>query len=249
MALIKVFNHANNQLSKLKLNSIKAHVSQCLLCNGQCQTMPLICHYCLADLPYFHKQHNNLLLWPKVAQHVSHQHIDHLLCLAPYQWPFNVWLNQIKYQNKFELTELLAQLFLFQHRQSLLQLCTNNSVIINMPIHINRWQERGYNQSHLIVKHISKQLALNYQNNLVIRHKATEKQVGKTGVARRKNLKNAFRLNPDLVINTETLPEQVIIFDDVVTTGTTVNELAKLLKKAGVNHIIVIAIALAIEKI
>jgi predicted amidophosphoribosyltransferase len=99
------------------------------------------------------------------------------------------------------------------------------------------------------VKHICKKLALNYQNNLVIRHKATEKQVGKTGVERRKNLKNAFSLNPNLTMNTKTLPEQVIIFDDVVTTGTTVNELAKLLKKSGVKHIIVIAIALAIEKI
>ncbi len=116
------------------------------------------------------------------------------------------WLNQIKYQNRFELAELLAQLFIFQHSQSLLQLSTNNSVVINMPIHINRWQERGYNQSHLIVKHICKQLALNYQNNLVIRHKATEKQVGKTGVARRKNLKNAFSLNPNLTMNTKTLP-------------------------------------------
>lgn len=249
MTLIRVFNRVNQQLTKLKLKTIKAHISQCLLCSGQCQTMPLICQYCLADLPYFHKQYDNLLVWPKVAQHVSHQHIDQLLCLAPYQWPFNVWLNQIKYQNRFELAELLAQLFIFQHRQSLLQLSTNNSVVINMPIHINRWQERGYNQSHLIVKHICKQLALNYQNNLVIRHKATEKQVGKTGVARRKNLKNAFSLNPNLTMNTKTLPEQVIIFDDVVTTGTTVNELAKLLKKSGVKHIIVIAIALAIEKI
>ena len=249
MALINIFNPANDKLPELKINTIKAQISQCLLCNGRCQTISLICQYCLADLPYFHKQYNNLLLWPKVAQHVSHQHIDQLLCLAPYQWPFNVWLNQIKYQNKFELAQLLAQIFIFQHGETLSLLADNKSVVINMPIHIKRWQERGYNQSHLIVKHLAKQLGLNYQNNLVIRHKATEKQVGKTGVARRKNLKNAFKLNPNVAIKTKLLADQVIIFDDVVTTGTTVNELAKLLKQAGVKHIMVIAIALAIEKV
>ena len=56
MTLIKVFNRAHQQLTKLKLKTIKAHISQCLLCSGQCQTMPLICQYCLADLPYFPRQ-------------------------------------------------------------------------------------------------------------------------------------------------------------------------------------------------
>jgi predicted amidophosphoribosyltransferase len=71
----------------------------------------------------------------------------------------------------------------------------------------------------------------------------TESQVGKSGAERRKNLNQAFSLN---IKPKESLPEHVILIDDVVTTGTTANEICKLLKKSGVQSITLLSLCLAI---
>lgn len=226
------------------ISTIKALLSQCLLCSGKCQKMPLLCDICLQDLPIF-EPHDNLLNTPKLSRDISHQYIDTLLCLAPYQWPFSLWINQLKYQQHFELAKLLVSIFITQHKSILSALLTNEkTLLISVPIHITRWQERGYNQSHLIAKILSNSLYCPYDPNAVARIKPTEQQVGKSGVERRLNIKNAFILGDEIK---STPPKHVVIIDDVITTGTTVNELAKQFKNSGVDRVSVITIALAIK--
>lgn len=227
---------------------IALKTSQCILCQGQCKSEPSICDYCQADLPLFTTSQNNLLLWPNIAKSINHKYFEQLVCLAPYQWPFNTWLNQLKYHQHFELAPMLANLLSKQlaHLQIIKNTTSTNddTALVAVPSHIKRWQERGYNQSHLIAKQLSKHLQITYFHDVVIRQKNTEKQVGKNGTERRKNIKNAFYLNN----KNKELPSHIMLFDDVVTTGTTVNEIANLLKQSGVKHITVIAIALAIKK-
>lgn len=224
--------------------TIKALFSQCLLCSGKCQTTPLLCDICLHDLPTF-KPHDNLLNNPKFSRDISHKYIDTLICLAPYQWPFSLWINQLKYQQHFELAKLLVTILTTHHKNTLAALLSNKqTLLINVPIHITRWQERGYNQSHLIAKTMNNVLTCTYNPNVVRRIKATEQQVGKSGIERRTNIKNAFALNNEVSTN---IPKHIVIIDDVITTGTTVNELARLFKKAGVAKISVITIALAVK--
>jgi ComF family protein len=98
-------------------------------------------------------------------------------------------------------------------------------------------RERGFNQALELARLIAAQLNIPVDYSLCQRDKATPFQSGLSARQRKRNLKNAFSM-------TKTVPyKHVAIFDDVVTTGTTVNELAKKLKQSGVQIVEVWAIA------
>ena len=113
-----------------------------------------------------------------------------------------------------------------------------------MPLHISKWQLRGYNQAHLIAKPFSQLLQLPYQGSALVRIKKNTSQVGQTGTQRRNNLANAFVLP-------QPLPEKVkhvMLIDDVLTTGSTASEISKLLKCKGVEKVTVITVCLTLPK-
>jgi ComF family protein len=237
------------QTLPLLIKKIRLLISCCTLCGNACQQHQLLCQYCQADLPYF-KEHLigfDLLSWPAIKQALPKTTFDHLFSLAPYQWPFSTWINQLKYQGKTELAGLLAYLLAQRWQQYLSTIAEPKVVeqvlVLSVPLHISKWQERGFNQAHLIAKRFAKQLNYNYQPELLIREKVTQSQVGKSGVERRKNLANAFHINSAY---TGGIAEHVILIDDVVTTGTTANEICKLLKKRGVQTITLLSICLAL---
>ena len=70
-------------------------------------------------------------------------------------------------------------------------------------------------------------------------------QAGQTGVTRRRNLRDAFALSPAL---TSALPEQVLLLDDVVTTGSTCNEICRILKQHGVKEVTVLSLCLSLPE-
>lgn len=109
--------------------------------------------------------------------------------------------------------------------------------IIPVPLHQQRLRERGFNQALELSRIISKQLNIPLNYSLCHRDKATPFQSGLSAKQRKQNLKNAFKVAKNHSY------QHVAIFDDVVTTGTTVNELARQLKQSGVRTIEVWAIA------
>lgn len=115
-------------------------------------------------------------------------------------------------------------------------------LIIPIPLHKNRQQERGFNQAELIAKIISEKLNLNLEINNLIRFKETKSQVEiKDWEQRRNNLNNSFKiLNPAKIAG-----KNIIIVDDVYTSGSTINEAVKVLKESQVNKIIAFVIAKA----
>ena len=225
-------------------------LSQCILCQGDCHTMPLLCQFCLDDLPYLSKKYGNkstqlnLLLIPKINKNISHQYIEDVYCLTAYEWPMNTWITQLKFQHDFELAKLIANIIDLNYSSLLRQYKLSDATLINMPIHLSRWQKRGFNQSHLIAEQLASSSGIDYQAELIIREKNTESQIGKKGAERRKNIKGAFK-----IISAKALPAHIIIIDDVITTGTSANELARVLKQAGVQKITLITAALALEKV
>ncbi len=114
--------------------------------------------------------------------------------------------------------------------------------IIPVPLNQQRLRERGFNQALELSRIIAAQLNIPLDYSLCQRDKATPFQSGLSATQRKQNLKNAFKVT---TINSY---HHVAIFDDVVTTGTTVNELARQLKLSGVKTIEVWAIARTPEK-
>lgn len=110
--------------------------------------------------------------------------------------------------------------------------------IVPVPLHPNRQRERGFNQALELVRPLARRHKIPINPQLVMRKTATAQQTKLSAAERRKNLRGAFELKEG-----SRVPHHIVIFDDVVTTGATVNELAKTLKRAGAQHIDVWAIA------
>lgn len=111
--------------------------------------------------------------------------------------------------------------------------------IAAVPLHYSKMRKRGYNQSELIARHISKKFSIPYVDALK-RIKKTAKQSEQSKVERRKNLKHAFvmKKNAEKIINST-----VLLVDDIYTTGSTVEECSKVLMNFGASKVYVITVA------
>lgn len=226
------------------IQSARDSLSECELCKSASLAHPLLCQHCYDDLPLFTYQHlgHNLLNWPAVDKLFPNRSFDQLLCLAPYVEPFDHWLKQFKYQQRFELADLFAFLLTKLWREQYFE--HSDCAILSVPIHIKKWQQRGFNQAHLIASAFHKRTKLPYLDLALVRSSFSESQVGQSGKVRRQRLKGAFELSE----NVNTLPSNIILIDDVITTGTTANTLCKLLKLKGVKHITVLTVAFTLPK-
>ncbi len=111
--------------------------------------------------------------------------------------------------------------------------------IIPIPISKKRKKERGYNQSLLIAKELSKKLQLSLNNNCLYKIKDTIEQSKLNKEERKKNIQGVYKLKNEQMLENK----KVLLIDDIYTTGNTVNEASKILKKAKVDSIIVLTIA------
>ena len=112
-------------------------------------------------------------------------------------------------------------------------------MIIAVPLHKLRLIKRKYNQSILLAKHLSIKTKIPINYTSLIRTENTIPQVQLSGKARLNNLKNAFMIKyPEIIKN-----KKIVLIDDVETTGSTLKECAKILKKAGAQNIYALTIA------
>lgn len=219
-------------------------ISECDLCGNITQKQALLCEACLADLPLFKQTiiQGDLLNWPAINKSLPNINFDRLFCLSPYLSPFNQWLSQLKYQGRFELAPLFASLLAKQWRES--QSTPTVDLVMCVPLHVRKWQQRGYNQAHLIAQPFAHLMQLPYDGAALIRIKQNTSQVGQTGTQRRNNLKNAFALKQPLTKSIK----HVVLIDDVLTTGSTASEISKLLKREGIEKVTVITVCLTLPK-
>lgn len=164
-----------------------------------------ICPKCLADSPAFDET---------LAPFVHHRAIRYLII-------------QLKFHNHYPSARLLGGLLADYVKQT----AELPDCIIPVPLHKNRYRERGFNQSIEIARVVAKNLSVPLDLNSCQRHRDTAHQVGLRGDERNDNMKNAFSISPDF------RAKHVALVDDVMTTGSTVHELAAALKKAGCHRV------------
>ncbi len=160
---------------------------------------------------------------------------DISISLMRYQGAAVRLVTQYKFHDRLSCSRLLAELLLER-----LAMTSRPECIIAVPLHPKRLRKRGFNQSHELGKIIAARLQLPLVSHVVTRTRDTPQQTGLDANQRRKNIRGAF---------TVTMPLQykhIALIDDVVTTGSTVNELARVLKKAGVETVSVWSIARAV---
>jgi Predicted amidophosphoribosyltransferases len=111
--------------------------------------------------------------------------------------------------------------------------------IIPVPVHKKRLAKRGFNQSEVVAKYMSEYLQIPMNATAVERsmHTKPQKQVG--GKRRRQNLKGAFRMNKGAKV-----AKNILLIDDIYTTGSTLEELARTLRRAGARKVCFLTISI-----
>jgi ComF family protein len=145
-----------------------------------------------------------------------------------YKYPVDKALGELKFNKQLHYARSLSHVLEQTVRQQY-QDQPYPQALVAIPLHPKRLKERGFNQSEIIAKQLSRSLAIP-QTNALTRIKDTPHQIGLSEKQRRKNLANAFYLQ-------QSLPEHIALVDDVVTTGSTVEEAAKLCRKQGAKQV------------
>jgi ComF family protein len=110
--------------------------------------------------------------------------------------------------------------------------------IVPVPIHMLKLLDRGFDQTGLLAKNLSAKTGVPVRN-LLIRNRNTEAQAGKSGSVRRKQLRGAFAVKDPSSVS----GRRILLLDDVITTGSTVLECARVLKRAGAARVTAMAVA------
>ncbi len=114
----------------------------------------------------------------------------------------------------------------------------NADAIIAVPLHKDKLRQRGFNQSELLAKKIAELLNINFISDYMLRIRKTAPQKNLNRDERRKNLKKSFKIRQN-----DVKLKKIIVIDDIYTTGSTIDEIAYVLKKAGVSKVYFVTIA------
>lgn len=158
------------------------------------------------------------------------------LSFAVYDGAIKELLHQYKYNKKIGIAD---DLFTLVEDFSERVWHTRMNAVIHVPLHKDNLRDRGFDQSFVLAKKISSHFRLPSIADNVVRIKKTVSQVGLSKPKRIENTQGAFMVKRPA----ELKGKNILLIDDVMTTGATVNECAKVLKKAGVQSISVLTVA------
>ncbi|MGI5948948.1 ComF family protein [Peptoniphilus sp.] len=156
--------------------------------------------------------------------------IEFLEIGATYSGLLKKILLRFKFNNKLSYEEILGDIMI----EKLLKYNLDDYVITSVPMTKKREDKRGYNQARLLAKYIGRELDLEYVE-VFEKIKETPFQVGLGESERKKNLENSFAL--------KNYSENILITDDVITTGTTISELVKVARENGIKKVAAIVTA------
>ncbi len=168
------------------------------------------------------------------AKHRAILGLDGLSTLFSYdELAIRELIHQIKYRRHTDGITFIARHY---SRKILARLPRGEWIVTAVPLSRERQRKRGFNQSRLLAKKIAEP-AYEYAD-LLVKRRETKPQVKLNKTEREKNVRRAFAVKAGAVI-----PEQVILVDDVVTTGSTLKEAAAVLRKTGVQKIWALTVA------
>ena len=146
-------------------------------------------------------------------------------------------IHRFKYRSEAHLISSLGPLLSTFAREWIPD--SRNSLTIPVPLHRRRLRARGFNQSLLLARVISSGLGTRLDYKSLMRRRHTRAQTGLSKEERRKNVRDAFSvMNPEIIED-----KAILLVDDVLTTGHTLNECAKTLKKSGARVVICLTLA------
>lgn len=197
-----------------------------------------VCRRCVKHLPYVREPYCMRCGKPLLRHEAelcadceTHPHMfDEGRAVFMYEKGIRLSVNRLKFMNRREYIpffgECLREVFLRMQKTWMAE------CIAPVPMHPAKRAVRGFDQAVLLARALSSACSIPLSESLLERIRFTEssKKLGRT--ERRKNLRGAFRVRPGAVV-----PRSVILIDDIYTTGTTMDEAASALRRAGADRI------------
>lgn len=205
--------------------------------NGLVKGEDLICTHCLLEMPksYYHLHHDN----PFFQKFRGRLPVKHVMTLFKFVKESRVQhvLHALKYKQQPEIGEMLGRIY----GKDLLEADYSQTfdLIVPVPLHVSRRKLRGYNQSEEFGKGLSQILEVPCDDTYMVRAAKTETQTHKTKLSRWENVNRIFEvINPGSIIQ-----KRVLLVDDVVTTGATLEACGDALLRAGCSELSIACIA------
>ena len=206
-----------------------------------------ICPHCLSQMKYIESPHCNRCGKPFhseiVADHLCGECLTrkkYLRCarsVGYYDGVLRKAIHLLKYKLKSNLAVPLGDIMANQMQSFFSE--TEYHSIMPVPLHPRRLRERGFNQALALARVIGKKYRINLNSYNLTRNRETKPQVGLSEHDRIDNVKNAF----SLLKSDRITDKDVLLVDDVYTSGNTVEECAKVLIRAGAHKVDVLTLA------
>lgn len=218
---------------------------RCLLCDGAGQPDDLLdlCSGCEADLPRL-KYPCRICANPLPAEDLvcmdclrAPPTFDRVFAPFSYRWPVDEMLLGLKFGGQLAFGRALGTLLA---RQLAAEPAFSDEpfTIVPVPLHWRRHVGRGFNQAQELARVLARLPGATLQHDLCRRAVATPAQSGLRARLRRRNVRGAFKV-------VATPPPSILLVDDIMTTGSTCNELARVIKRAGARIVRVACVARA----
>lgn len=239
--------------------------NKCLVCGNRTLKADYICEKCLNQTQKlqrcvgcgcflsFGRERNHTLLCPSCLYNKG-KYVDEYFSALPYTGYTRELILELKYKKQksraVPIAEYTAECLLQKANKgeydNKYAKILNAGFVTEVPLHSRRFTERGYNQSALLAEIIAHRINVPYLPNVLIRHKKTKIQNRLSPVERRLNVKNAFSAGR----NAEKIKgKSVIVVDDILTSGNTVNSCAGVLKKIGAEEVFAVTATSVLVKL
>lgn len=163
--------------------------------------------------------------------------IDEHFYLFSYTQLIREKILQYKFDDKAYLANTIYEFFM--NNEKLYRFLKKYDIIIPIPISSSRKRERGYNQSELLARKVSKMVGVPIETKVLKKAKNNQPQSSLNKEQRKENVKNAYKVQNELKIQNK----EILLLDDIYTTGSTANECAKILKEFGCIAVGILTIA------
>ncbi|MFB0516129.1 MAG: ComF family protein [Candidatus Neomarinimicrobiota bacterium] len=202
--------------------------SLCVLCSAPLDGERSVCRHCLESL-----SPTGLGQWQEGV--LVNAELDNVWCAFRYDEAMETLIHLLKYQGHrrigYRLSEAVFRLMEGEIPWG------NFDVLVPIPLHRTRLRERGYNQSGVLARGLGDWSGLPMEDRLVVRHRWTRSQTGLSLEERRENVSGSFRTSR------AGDGRNVLLVDDVLTSGATASACALALRAGGYGEVAVLAVA------
>lgn len=210
----------------------------CMFCRKPIEYNKILCEKCEKNIPFTSSE---VCLVCQKSECICENHFSYIIAPFFYGMGSDNAIRDLKF-NGNRLNARKLSLFMSEYINKNGE---KIDIIIPIPLYYKDYYKRGYNQSELLAKHISKRLCVQTSNKILFKTKKTEKQHDLNMKERQTNLNNAFNVKNKNLIKDKV----VLLIDDVFTTGATMNCCSKTLIDSGAKKVIGLVAAKTINKI